>query len=138
MAGATLSISSKNYSSWSLRGWLLCRMAGLDFNTATVNRIVLGKKSKASATKYVPPDPTDDINRTMRGLWPLVELLLPRRRNAATSRKWHIGPFYLPLGERRRIRDDALVHVSVRERIAARDDYRPANLPTKPDYFTSK
>jgi glutathione S-transferase len=31
MAEATLKISSKNYSSWSLRGWLLCRMAGLDF-----------------------------------------------------------------------------------------------------------
>ena len=31
MAQATLTISSKNYSSWSLRGWLLCRMAGLDF-----------------------------------------------------------------------------------------------------------
>ncbi|MWB76887.1 glutathione S-transferase [Pseudooceanicola sp. 216_PA32_1] len=31
MAPATLTISSKNYSSWSLRGWLLCRMAGLDF-----------------------------------------------------------------------------------------------------------
>ena len=28
---AVLTISSKNYSSWSLRGWLLCRMAGLDF-----------------------------------------------------------------------------------------------------------
>jgi glutathione S-transferase len=27
----TLTITSKNYSSWSLRGWLLCRMAGLDF-----------------------------------------------------------------------------------------------------------
>jgi glutathione S-transferase len=27
----TLTVSSKNYSSWSLRGWLLCRMAGLDF-----------------------------------------------------------------------------------------------------------
>ncbi|PZU94555.1 MAG: glutathione S-transferase [Chelatococcus sp.] len=26
---ATLTISSRNYSSWSLRGWLLCRMAGL-------------------------------------------------------------------------------------------------------------
>jgi glutathione S-transferase len=25
-----LTISSKNYSSWSLRGWLLCRLAGLD------------------------------------------------------------------------------------------------------------
>jgi len=32
MAEASLTISSKNYSSWSLRGWLLCRMAGLDFD----------------------------------------------------------------------------------------------------------
>ncbi len=31
MAEAVLTISSRNYSSWSLRGWLLCRMAGLDF-----------------------------------------------------------------------------------------------------------
>jgi glutathione S-transferase len=31
MAEASLTISSKNYSSWSLRGWLLCKMAGLDF-----------------------------------------------------------------------------------------------------------
>lgn len=29
MAAATLTLSSKNYSSWSLRGWLLCRLAGL-------------------------------------------------------------------------------------------------------------
>lgn len=29
MATAELTISSKNYSSWSLRGWLLCRLAGL-------------------------------------------------------------------------------------------------------------
>jgi glutathione S-transferase len=31
MAKATLTINSKNYGSWSLRGWLLCKMAGLDF-----------------------------------------------------------------------------------------------------------
>jgi glutathione S-transferase len=31
MTKATLSISSRNYSSWSLRGWLLARFAGLDF-----------------------------------------------------------------------------------------------------------
>ena len=31
MANAVLTISSKNYSSWSLRGWLLCKMAGLKF-----------------------------------------------------------------------------------------------------------
>src|SRR5215813_8155623 len=27
----TLTIASKNYGSWSLRGWLLCKMAGLEF-----------------------------------------------------------------------------------------------------------
>jgi glutathione S-transferase len=30
MADAELTISSKNYGSWGLRGWLLCRMAGLE------------------------------------------------------------------------------------------------------------
>jgi glutathione S-transferase len=34
---ATLTISSKNYSSWSLRGWLLCRLAGLDFEEKRVS-----------------------------------------------------------------------------------------------------
>jgi glutathione S-transferase len=42
MAKATLSISSKNYSSWSLRGWLLARFAGLEFDE-----------------KAVPPDDAD-------------------------------------------------------------------------------
>ena len=36
MAKATLTISSKNYSSWSLRGWLLARFAGLDFKEVMV------------------------------------------------------------------------------------------------------
>ncbi len=36
MAKATLTITSKNYSSWSLRGWLLCRMAGIDFEEKTM------------------------------------------------------------------------------------------------------
>jgi glutathione S-transferase len=31
MAKAKLAIASKNYGSWSLRGWLLCKMAKLDF-----------------------------------------------------------------------------------------------------------
>ena len=31
MAKATLTISSKNYSSWSLRGWLLAKFSGLEF-----------------------------------------------------------------------------------------------------------
>jgi glutathione S-transferase len=31
MSKAILTIASKNYGSWSLRGWLLCKMAGIDF-----------------------------------------------------------------------------------------------------------
>jgi glutathione S-transferase len=31
MSEAVLTVSSKNYSSWCLRGWLMCRLAGLDF-----------------------------------------------------------------------------------------------------------
>ncbi len=30
MADATLTINSRNYGAWSLRGWLLCRLADLD------------------------------------------------------------------------------------------------------------
>ncbi|KMO12458.1 glutathione S-transferase family protein [Methylobacterium platani] len=37
MAEATLTISSRNYSSWSLRGWLLCRMAGLDLDVEVLS-----------------------------------------------------------------------------------------------------
>jgi glutathione S-transferase len=36
MAEAQLTISNKNYSSWSLRGWLLCKLAGLDFEEVAV------------------------------------------------------------------------------------------------------
>jgi glutathione S-transferase len=37
MAKATLTISSKNYSSWSLRGWLLAKFAGLEFKEVVVD-----------------------------------------------------------------------------------------------------
>jgi len=36
MARAILTISSKNYSSWSLRGWLMTRMSGLPFDEEVV------------------------------------------------------------------------------------------------------
>src|SRR5207342_2380797 len=37
MPKAILSISSKNYSSWSLRGWLLCKLAGLEVSEKIVS-----------------------------------------------------------------------------------------------------
>jgi glutathione S-transferase len=36
MSKAVLTISSKNYSSWSLRGWLLVKFAGLEFEERIV------------------------------------------------------------------------------------------------------
>lgn len=37
VARASLTLSSRNYSSWSLRGWLLCRFAGLDVEEVMVS-----------------------------------------------------------------------------------------------------
>lgn len=37
MPQAVLTISSRNYSSWSLRGWLLCKLAGLDVDEEMVS-----------------------------------------------------------------------------------------------------
>lgn len=31
MTTATLTVNSKNYGAWSLRGWLLCKFSGIDF-----------------------------------------------------------------------------------------------------------
>ena len=37
MSDATLTINSRNYGSWSLRGWLLCRFAGLDVEVEQID-----------------------------------------------------------------------------------------------------
>jgi glutathione S-transferase len=37
MPQTTLTISSKNYSSWSLRGWLMARLSGVDFEEVLVD-----------------------------------------------------------------------------------------------------
>jgi glutathione S-transferase len=36
MPRTTITLSSKNYSSWSLRGWLMAKFAGIDFDEAIV------------------------------------------------------------------------------------------------------
>ena len=35
MSLTTLTLSSKNYSSWSLRGWLMAKLAKIDFEERT-------------------------------------------------------------------------------------------------------
>ena len=61
MAKATLSIASKNYGSWSLRGWLICKLAGLDFEeTSRLQRRSLDARRTAAAVAVISgavPDP---------------------------------------------------------------------------------
>ncbi|CAN5333431.1 glutathione S-transferase family protein [soil metagenome] len=37
MAKAVLTISSKNYGAWALRGWLMCKLAGLEFTEKVIS-----------------------------------------------------------------------------------------------------
>ena len=46
MSEAILTINSRNYGAWSLRGWLLCRFAGLDFSVETVGNSDEGARSE--------------------------------------------------------------------------------------------
>lgn len=78
--------------------------AGLEFNTATVNRLVLGKQGKRPH-KYVPPDPLARAHESMTFGWELLEYLPQRARPDS------IGPsvlgWYLPLKEPRLIPEGA-------------------------------
>ncbi|MBI5255366.1 MAG: glutathione S-transferase family protein [Burkholderiales bacterium] len=46
MSKTTLTLSSKNYSSWSLRGWLLARFAGLEFEEVMLPADDAGAKAE--------------------------------------------------------------------------------------------
>ena len=52
MADFTLTIGNKNYSSWSLRAWLACRLAGCDFEEVV---IPLREKGSREAILKVSP-----------------------------------------------------------------------------------
>ena len=52
---AVLTISSKNYSSWSLRGWLLARFAGLPFDGEGRRAGRSGRARRDAAARLVDP-----------------------------------------------------------------------------------
>ncbi|WP_020179692.1 glutathione S-transferase family protein [Methylopila sp. M107] len=62
MAEATLSISSRNYSSWSLRGWLICKLSGLDFDVE-----VLAGTDRAARAELLHLSPSFLVPRLIHG-----------------------------------------------------------------------
>jgi len=76
MAKAKLTISSKNYSSWSLRGWLLCRMAGLSFEEVPVSIDDPGQRAELLllSPSFLVPALMDD-GAKIWGTWAIAEYL---------------------------------------------------------------
>ena len=82
MAKAILTIASKNYGSWSLRGWLLCKLAGLDFEEQHADsERCLDAGRAAAAVALVPgalPGPTTGSGSGTRSRSPNISTrLLP-------------------------------------------------------------
>src|SRR3979490_3253153 len=124
MAEASLTIRSKNYSSWSLRGFLLCRMAGLAFaervgpidDPATrAELLLLSPSFLVPCLEHGPVKVWDTLAiaeylneiRPQAGLLPadVAARALPRgvRRDAFGLRQPALGPADEPQGEARRL-----------------------------------
>jgi glutathione S-transferase len=80
---ATLTINSRNYGAWSLRGWLLCRFAGLEFTIEVIDSSDPGARAELlllSPSFLVPRLVHDDLT-----VWDTLALgeylheLLPER-----------------------------------------------------------
>lgn len=106
MNGATLFISSKNYSSWSLRGFLLTRLAGLDVDIQVVspddptNRAELLMQSSSIRIPYLVHDDvmvwdTLAIAEYLNELFPKAAMLpadrMARARCRSISGEMHSG-----------------------------------------------
>jgi glutathione S-transferase len=66
MARATLTISSKTYSAWSLRGWLLCRLAGLEVEE---QRVVNDAANRAELLLLSPSVLVPRLTHEGVGVW---------------------------------------------------------------------
>ncbi|VUS74347.1 T6SS phospholipase effector Tle1-like catalytic domain-containing protein [Klebsiella huaxiensis] len=112
--------------------WMIeeARSYGLLVNQANINQMVFGKPRQGSKYRYAAPDEMAEIHRSLTLSWIPLEWL-PKNVKA---REWHerrdwLG-WYVPQGEPRLIPESALIHQSVKQRMAS-SDYRPVNLPQR-------
>ncbi|NLS04539.1 DUF2235 domain-containing protein [Rhizobium sp. P32RR-XVIII] len=113
--------------------WMIeeTRAAGLIYVTRTVNDIVLGKGNK----KYVPLEPTAPLHDSMTAAWKILEYVPRHVPEHSWREHGNRSAIYLPKSDRRFIPDDALIHVSVKERMDA-GAYDPPNLPSNPNFVS--
>ena len=80
MTETILTISSKNYSSWSLRGWLLCRMAGLEFVEEVVS--VDDPANRAELLLLSPSILVPCLTHDGIRIWDTLAIAVPQRSEA--------------------------------------------------------
>jgi uncharacterized protein (DUF2235 family) len=102
--------------------WMLseAHKAGLLLDPAKVDYIL----GRTNAPGIAKPDPTAAMHHSPR--WWMFMEVIPRRRWDPATRAYH---WKVPLGKPRFIKDDALIHQSVFDRMAADSKYRPVNVP---------
>lgn len=111
--------------------WMIAetRPFGLDYNTETVDEIVLGEKPGKS---YVRLDSLGELHDSMNFAWRVLEYLPRRVPETSWRRRRNPRGYYLPMADRRLIPEGATVHQSVldrRERASPDAPYAPPNLP---------
>jgi uncharacterized protein (DUF2235 family) len=82
---------------------------------------------------FAKPDPTATPQPSLRGWWWLLELC-PKQYQAKEDGRW-VKKWKIPLGRRRVIPDDSLIHVSVEVRKKL-PGYDPKNLPKGSSYVS--
>ncbi len=83
MAAFTLVVGNRNYSSWSLRGWLAARMAGIEFEEQLVRLSEPG--SRAVLLRHSPAGKVPILKHGARVVWDslaIVEYLAEQRPQA--------------------------------------------------------
>jgi len=111
--------------------WMLCEAVLADLKVDQQRRVdILGGK-----LPYVAPDPTTkNQHESLRRFWWIAEVWPKLGSVLAADGTWH-KRIRLNLGQRRWISPDALVHDSVKQRLADSTlRYKPSNLPQQPRF----
>jgi len=103
----------------------------LTVNTSSVNQLAWGRSRKNSPFRYVAPDVAADAHDSMNFAWRLLEAVPKRDRYKEWPQRTSRLGFYIPCCEPRFIPEGAMIHESVAQRIEARKDYKPVNLPKR-------
>lgn len=108
------------------------KAAGLRINTQMLNHLAYGEPRAGSSHSHQAPAAAGKIHQSLTFGWKLLEWI-PKSAKRREWRRWSLLGLYIPWGEPRAIRSDALIHASVAERMIIVPDYKPVVLAGRSD-----